>query len=271
MINPAPDYPEVGEVLRRLLGGARGLLGPRFVGAYLFGSLACGDFDGASDVDVLVVTAEEVSPELFDALGSMHERLAASGSRWATQLEVSYVPRRALRRRDPRDATHPHIDRGAGERLRLAPHDSDWVVQRHTLRERGVTLAGPDPRALIDPVSAEDLRRAMLELLWWPEEILGDPGRIRARGYQSYIVLTMCRVLYTLERGEVASKREAARRAAELLGEPWAALIGRAWDGRRHPDAEAAREDVDATLGLIRETLRRARRFSAAHVRDSDG
>ena len=47
-------------------------------------------------------------------------------------------------------------------------HDSDWVVQRHTLRERGITLAGPAPQTLIDPITPNDLRRAMLAILWWP-------------------------------------------------------------------------------------------------------
>ena len=269
MFDVTADFPEVGELLRRLLGGARGVLGRGFVGAYLFGSLACGGFDEASDVDVLVVTEEEVSAEDFGALREMHERLAAYDSPWATQLEVSYIPRRALRRHDPNDSTHPHLDRGAGERLRLARHDSDWVVQRSTLRERGVTLEGPEPRALIDPVTPEDLRRAMLDLLWWPKEMLGQPARLSPRGYQSYMVLTMCRVLYTLESGRVASKLEAARWAAEELGGRWAPLIERALEGRRTPDERAADEDVAATLDLIRETLSRAE--ASVHVRRSDG
>jgi predicted nucleotidyltransferase len=263
VLDAGADYAEVEELLRRLLEGARAVLGSQFVGAYLFGSLACGGFDRDSDVDLLVVTEDEVSDELLDALQAVHESVAESDSRWATQLEVSYVPRRALRRHDPADATHPHIDRGAGERLRRARHDSDWVVQRHTLRERGVTLAGPRPDSLIDPVTHEDLRRAMLDLLWWPAEILEEPARISVRGYQSYMALTMCRVLYTLEHGGVVSKREAARWAAEQLGGRWPPLIERALEGRSQPRQKATEGDVGDTLDLIRLTIERARGFEA--------
>jgi len=261
VMNAGAHDAEVEGLLRRFLEGVRAALGAQFVGAYLFGSLACGGFDRASDVDVLVVTEGEISGEVFERLQAVHERVAASDSHWATQLEVSYIPRRALRRHDPSDATHPHIDRGAGERLLMARHDTDWVVQRHTLRERGVTLAGPTPDTLIDHVSPGDLRRAMLDAMWWPAEILEDPARISGRGYQSYIVLTMCRVLYTLERGAVVSKREAADWASRELGERWSPLIGRAWAGRQSPRERATQEDSGETLDLIRHTLERARQF----------
>ena len=256
--SPTP-YAEVNALLGRLLEGARGTLGGQFVGAYLFGSLACGDFDRDSDVDVLVVTEGELTDETFSALRAMHGRLAAAGTRWATQLEVSYIPRDAVRRHDPSRAVHPHIDRGEGEQLRLVRHDEDWVVQRHTLRERGVTLAGPPPHTLIDPVSPDDLRRAMAAIIWWPAEILEDPTRIKRRGYQSYIVLTMCRMLYTIRHGAVVSKRAAARWAEGEAGGLWAPLIARAWEGRSNPRLGAPPEDVSGTLDLIRYTLGRVR------------
>jgi predicted nucleotidyltransferase len=261
VVNMFADYAEVEGLLRQFLEEVRAASGAQFVGAYLFGSLACGGFDRDSDVDVLVVTEDEISGALFSSLRALHERVAAFDSHWATQLEVSYIPRRALRRRDPSDSTHPHIDRGAGERLQMASHDSDWVVQRHTLRERGVTLAGPPPETLIDAVSADDLRRAMLDMMWWPAEILEDPARISVRGYQSYMVLTMCRVLYTLEHGAVVSKREAAVWASGVLGVRWPPLIERASEGRRNPRADASDGDVRETLDLIRHTIERARSF----------
>ena len=260
---PTP-YAEVNALLGELVEGARGVLGEQFVGAYLFGSLACGDFDRDSDVDVLVVTEGELAGETFSALRAMHARLAAADSPWATQLEVSYIPRGALRRHDTERAVHPHIDRGEGEELRLMRHDADWVVQRHALRERGVTLAGPAAPSLIDPVSPDELRRAMLSLMWWPAEILEDPARIKGRGYQSYIVLTMCRMLYTLRHGAVVSKRAAALWAEGEAGGRWAPLIKRALEGRSRPRLEARPEDVSGTLDLIRYTLERARRDEAS-------
>lgn len=237
------------------------ILGNHFVGAYLFGSLTSGDFDQDSDIDVLVVTNDELPGDLFSRLQAMHARIAAYDSWWATQLEVSYIPRQQLGRYDSARALHPHIDRGKGESLRMMQHDSDWVIQRYTLRERGITLAGPAPQTLIEPISPNDLRRAMLAIMWWPTQILDDPAQIKKRGYQSYIVLTMCRVLYTLHYGTVASKPVAAQWAQETLDERWKPLIERAIVGRQHPESEAISEDANGTMGFIRYTIELSRQF----------
>jgi hypothetical protein len=101
---PSP-YPEVNALLQNLLDSVQTILGNRFVGACLFGSLTSGDFDQNSDIDVVVVTDEELHNDLFSALQAMHARIAADDSWWATQLEVSYIPQQALRRHDPGDST----------------------------------------------------------------------------------------------------------------------------------------------------------------------
>jgi hypothetical protein len=141
-------------------------------------------------------------------------------------------------------------------------HGEAWDVHRHVLRERGITLAGPAPRDLIDPVSPTRLRQAMLTLLpGWATQILREPAQIKYRGGQSYTVLSLCRVLYTLQHGTVVSKPVAARWAQATLGERWAPWIERAWEGRHNPDSEASSEDVNETLEFIRYTLERSRQF----------
>ena len=108
--------PEVAELLDALTDGLGEIMGDQLVGAYLFGSATTDDFDRESDVDVVVVTADEISHEAFAALKAMHARIAAIDSWCATQLEVSYIPRRAIRRYDPSDALHPRLDRGTERR-----------------------------------------------------------------------------------------------------------------------------------------------------------
>ena len=66
-------------------------------------------------------------------------------------------------------------------------HESDWIIQRHILRERGIILAGPAPQSLIDPISSNELRQAVMDVLpLWAKPILDDPYQIKNRGYQSY-------------------------------------------------------------------------------------
>ena len=128
----------------------------------------------------------------------------------------------------------------------------DGIIQRSVLREQGIAIAGPAPRDLIDPVPPDDLRRASIGILheWWQPQ-LQDQYRLLVREYQAYAVLTLCRILFTLQFGEVVSKRRAACWAQETLDRRWNALIGRASNWQ--PDDGVA--DLGETLELIRFTL----------------
>jgi predicted nucleotidyltransferase len=251
MVSPTP-YPEVNTVVDELHNTAKEILDDQFVGMYLFGSLTTGTFDRASDVDILFVTKDGIQSELFEALKSMHARIAEMDVWCATQLEVSYIPQKALRRFDPNDKLFPRLDRGWGESLYWMPHDSDWVVQRHLVREKGIIIEAPSPTTLIDPVSPDDLREAMRPVLWdWLAHLPEHSEQIKHRGYQSYIVLTVCRVLFTLQNGEVASKPEAADWAKSTLDKRWRPLIERAWVGRQNAGMKADPEELKETMEFI--------------------
>ena len=242
---------DINAVLQVLLSDVQAVLGDRFVGMYVQGSLASGDFaPQRSDVDFVIVTAGELPDEILPALRAMHAHLTATGGKWATRLEGSYIPRHALRRYDPARTRHPAL-RVDGS-FDVDEHGSDWVIQRHVIREHGITLAGPDPRDLIDPLKPDDLRWAASATLheWWAPQ-LQDPFRLRDREYQAYATLTMCRALYTLQHGTVVPKPVAARWTQETLGGRWAALIERAlaWPHDPQPDS------LDETLDLVRYTL----------------
>lgn len=260
MTNPQPTpYPDVNALVLELLRGVQTILGSHFIGMYLDGSLAHGDFDQASDVDFVVVSDEDISEELFSALYALHTRIAMLNVWWATQLEGSYFSQQALRRYDPTHAWHPNLERGVGERLKMVQHDEGWLIHLSILRERGITVVGPAPQTLIDPVSPDDLRQAMVCVLrGWATNILTNPVQMDSRGYQSYTVLSLCRILYTLHAGTVASKLVAARWAQATLGSQWTPLIERALADRQNPAGPTQTEQVDATLALIRYALQQA-------------
>ena len=247
-------------MLGQLLSGAQTILGDHFVGLYLYGSLAGGDFDPKrSDIDFVVVTNEALPDGIISALEEMHMRLAVSGSKWAAKLEGTYIPRHALRRYDPNADPCPCLNEG---KFYLARHGSDWVIQRHILREGGVVVAGPTLRDWIDPVTPNDIRRAVAGILreWWSPMLGGSPGEspmrhepafLQTTEYQAYAVLTMCRAIYTLNYGAVVSKPAAARWAQATLGERWAALID--WALKWSHDEQS--DKLAATLDFIRYTL----------------
>ncbi len=241
-------------MLDLLLNEAQAVLGEDFVGMYLYGSLSSGDFNPrSSDIDFLVATSGELSAEKVQALKEMHARIAASGLKWAKKLEGSYIPRADLRRYDPAHALHPSI--GVDWEFGVNPHGRDWVIQLHILRQQGVTLAGPPPGTLIDPVSPDEIRQAVLETLrdWWQGHVL-DSHRLQSREYQAFAVLTMCRALYTLQTGMIVSKPVAAAWAKGALAPHWTGLIERALSFE--PGDEI--DDIAETQEFIRYTLEKA-------------
>src|SRR5258706_11446656 len=148
-------YDDVNIILDRLLTDVKGILKEQFIGMYLFGSLANGGFDQSSDVDVLIVTKAEILDSRFSTLHSMHERIAVSDSRWATQLDISYIPQNALTRFNQSNITHPHLDQGNGEQLHWMKHEIDWSTQRHTLRETKIAGDGSYQNLLSSPFSPD--------------------------------------------------------------------------------------------------------------------
>jgi hypothetical protein len=226
---------------------------------YLDGSLATGDFDADSDIDFVAVTDDDTSPEQFAALLALHDRLSTLDTWCAIQLEGWYVSAHDLRRYDPGMPALANLERGPGERLKWKQPGESWRVHQDVLREHGIVLAGPPPQTLIDPVLPDELRHAVLSLLpVWPAPLLEDASSVNSRGYQSYIVLTLCRMLYTLEFGAVASKPAAARWAQQSLPPVFAPLIERAWEGRHQPGQAPQADDLAATLELIRYTVKMA-------------
>jgi hypothetical protein len=250
---PPTPYPEVNAVLDELCTRARAVLGDQFVGLTLYGSLASGDFDPAtSDVDFVVVTTGELPARSIAAVADLHAAMLAAGGPWAMKLEGAYVPLRGLRRHDPAAPPCPCVNEG---RFQVAQLGSDWVIQRHLLREHGVTVAGPDLKDFIDPVAPDDLRWAVASELrdWWAPMLDQPDPRLPSREYQVYAVLTMCRALHTLHHGSIASKPVAARWAQATLDRRWAALIERAL-AESHG---TRREDLAETLAFIRYAVER--------------
>jgi Domain of unknown function (DUF4111)/Nucleotidyltransferase domain len=265
MITPRPSgaptaYPDLNAVLQELLSGTRSILGAHFVGMYLDGSLAIGDFDpDTSDIDFVVVTEADVSSDTFEILKTMHQRIADRPSKWGRELEGSYISRRALRH-DRRPAAHPYVDRGSVLAM-VQPETGYWTIHRHVLHDHGVALAGPLPRTLIDPVASDDLREAVRGILreWWTPMLTEGP-LLQNGFYRGYAVLTMCRMLYTLRHGTIVTKPVAARWVQDSFTR-WTPLIERAlaWSRDIPPD-------LTETLALIQHTTQFAWPDKAANA-----
>lgn len=245
---PTP-HPEVNEIIEQVLKNAEAILQSNFLGMYLHGSLATGGFDSkSSDIDFVVVTKDRISDVSIEALKESYAQFFSIGNKWARALEGTYIPQKEFRRYQPSDGPYVCVHE---ENFYLAHHESHWVIQRHVLRKQGVVMAGPDPITLIDFVSPEDLKRAVKSFLreWWAPT-LQESERLEKRDYQVYAVLTMCRALFSLETGEVASKPVSAR-WVQIAHPKWKDLIEWALDHER----AALPDKISETKAFITYTL----------------
>jgi hypothetical protein len=244
-MHPQPTpYADLNAVLRELVTRVRTVLGDNFIGAYLQGSFAVGDFDIHSDVDFLIILQDDIPDAQLPALQALHGQIFELGSPWAQHLEGSYVPRRALKHHPPPARRFLYLDNGSRELVR-SDHDDSLVVY-WVLRERGVTLIGPEPRSLVAPVSANALQREILETMrTWRDELLANPDKLDNRWRQTFVVLSYCRMLHTLQNGTVESKRAAVAWAVEALDSRWRQLIQRAWDDRPEDLSLRVRQKAD--------------------------
>jgi hypothetical protein len=240
---PTP-YGDLNVVLRELVTRVQNVLGENFIGAYLQGSFAVGDFDTHSDVDFLIILEEDISDARLPTLQALHGEIFELGSPWAQHLEGSYIPKGALRRFPPPPREFLYLDNGSGELVR-SDHDDSLVVY-WVLRERGITLIGPEPRSLVTPVSVDALRREALETMrTWQEHLLADPNKLNNRWRQTFVVLSYCRMLHTLQSGAVDSKPAGVAWAKEALDSRWRQLIQRAWDDRPEDLSLKVRQKAD--------------------------
>ncbi len=265
--NPAPTpYPDLNAVLRELISSMQTILGANFIGAYLQGSFAVGDFDEHSDVDWIVATKDELSTPEVEALQVMHPRVRTLDNPWAQHLEGSYFPLDVLR--DHTQAGRPlwYLDHGSYTLIR-SDH-CNTVLVRWVVRDCGVPLAGPDPATLVDPIPVRRLRQTILATICdWGQDILDNPARYNNRFYQAFIVLNYCRMLHDLRNGCPGSKLAGATWAKKTLDPAWRDLIDRAWETRRdatiHQPADPA--DYAATLDFVRFIMDESRQYAAAH------
>jgi predicted nucleotidyltransferase len=262
-MSPTP-YPELNQVLHELVSQIEHILESNFIGAYLQGSFAIGDYDKHSDVDYIVAIENELTANQVDALQVMHDQVYQLDSEWAKHLEGSYFPREILRKHSKRGVDLWYLDHGARSLVR-SDHCNTLIV-RWVVLEKGVILSGPQPKTMIDPISEELLKEEIFEtIIDWGDEILNNPAGFNNRFYQGFIVLSYCRMLHDLYQGYPGSKREGAEWAKTILDPSWSDLIDGSWDGRPDPATKVRQPadtlDFERTLKFVEYVMEESKRY----------
>ena len=260
VVEKMTQYPELDGVLNGHAERLQDVLGDSLIGMYLLGSLAIGDFDGTSDIDFVVVTADEMSESEVEQAQSVHDQTYGQDTRWVKHLEYSFFPSNILRhpsspfsndgRVQDKDRELWYFEHGS-PRIERSDHDNS-LVTRWTLREKGVTVVGPEPFSLLDPVSPNALRVEIQDsLVGWGDELLEDAEPFRNRFFQAFIVLHYCRMLQDLNEGRITSKREGAQWAKSNLDPKWTSLIEYCWNDRQDSEIHISQPAISEIFGEV--------------------
>jgi streptomycin 3"-adenylyltransferase len=230
------------------------------LGVYLFGSSVVGGLRPDSDIDVLVLTERSLSQvqrrDLVDFLLQFSGRRATVAP--GRPLEVT-----SLVLGDVVPWTYPPgcdflygewlRDDFAGGRVPERHVNPDLAVLVTTIRQHAECLHGPHPTELLEPVPPQDLHRAMHDSL--------APLMADLEGDERNVLLTLARMVVTVETGRIASKDDAADLVLPGLQEPHSTVLSLAAAGYRgelRDDWTALTEEARVTADHLAERVRAA-------------
>lgn len=224
-------YADLDDLLDELVGHWQRILDDNLAGAWVQGSFALGAGDLQSDCDWIVGLHERPTAEQEAELRALHGEIPTRDGHWPHDLEGSYAPIDELATVDA--LGRPWLFNNHGHRTLEWDDHCNRTFVRWILREHGITLIGPDARSFVEPVPAEAIRREaaaaiptlMADLATWL-----DIDTI-AWGLR-YAVVSACRILYTLDTAEVASKAGALEWAQRRLDPRWRPLLAQVRDDR---------------------------------------
>lgn len=267
-------FSSLDETLTEFAEMSKAALQENFVGLYLLGSLAIGDFDLTSDVDFVIVIQDELTARQRRLVQAHHSKVMCRDSRWVTRLEYSFFPLPKLRNLSSPYGAHGLRNVSAdrklwyfchgGSTVESSDHDNT-VVTRWTLRHRSPAVLGIDPATFAPQVLADELRQEIQRsILGWETIVAEDPS-LHNRFHQVFLVLNSCRALQDLDEGRITSKREGVAWAKQHLDARWHPLIDYCWLERQdtgiHISQPADPHAWQQTLAFIDHTTRYAENF----------
>jgi hypothetical protein len=209
----------------------------RFYGIYLCGSIALGAFEElASDIDVLALTRGEWSPLELQQLRALHIQLIKAYP-LGRRLEACYIPFNYLgvdhaNKQQEAIIPYPAVHDG---RLLLTTREGLNTVTWWILQHHGLCLFGADRSALpLDVAWADVLSTMRFNLDAYYARKLKRPHVYWFDAGVEFGVTNLCRMLTTIEEGEIISKSASLQRWRDRLPERWQPLLDEAWRIRHH-------------------------------------
>ncbi len=200
-------YPLINAYLKEYQKLIVELLGNNLVSVYLTGSLTYGDYNpDRSDIDLHVITKLKIDANDLIKLEQIHKTLEESNPAFKDKVEASYTPTYLFKEILPPKEPRPWY--GFGKLYKEAPYGNEWIINNYILQEHGTPLYGESFSDLFSKISIDDVKKACTKDFYkeWLPKTDKDIASLDDSHIQSYVVLNLCRILYTVRNSKIGSK-----------------------------------------------------------------
>ena len=196
-------------LLKRIIGSLKSVLQENLVGVYLHGSLATGCFNPrVSDIDFLVVVKKLLALTTKRKIVDFMIDYAKAGPKRGLEMSIVLL-------KTTKNFTYPtpyelHYSRTWEEKYlsakrglsKMNREDYDLAAHFTMINKRGKKLYGKSIKDVFSPIPTK----------YYLASLMADEKYVSKRilKYPVYGVLNLCRILYFVEKGICASKKEGA-------------------------------------------------------------
>lgn len=257
-ISNLTQYPDINEILLSFVEGIMGILTDNICGIFLTGSLSYGDFnENSSDIDITVILKNPATSDDLIRIKEFHSQLEKDHEKWAKRLECSYFPSKMLANILPPVEPRPWYCGFESRLYEKAPFGNEWIINNYLLYNYSIPLLGPDFKELTSPIKIEEVQKACIRDLfveWKPK--INNFTYLNNSHFQAYLILNLCRILYTVLNKATGSKKTSAEWVKQVLDPQWKDLIDLA---ERWQYGKEMNED-EKTIKFIRFAIKKVSR-----------
>lgn len=206
-------------------------LDEKIVGVYIYGSIALGAFHAeTSDVDFITVISDSVNEAEKQQLVELHKKL--SKSTLGKRMDGMYIPLADLGKYNHEINEYVYCADGKAD----IGHWDINAVTWWTLKNQGITVSGKEVEDLSFQIKWDDVVNTMkynVEHYWF--EKAKRPYLFFIEEWVESAVVTMGRILYTLEHKTIVSKDRGLQYMLELYSHKWDPLLREVERMRHNP------------------------------------
>ncbi|WP_454052189.1 aminoglycoside adenylyltransferase domain-containing protein [Clostridium sp. Marseille-Q7071] len=195
----------------------------KIFGVYVYNSLALGKFDAnKSDIDFITILKRPLSKQELESLSSIHKKLNIE-SPYGRKMEGMYIQLNDLGKSNSQITPYPYF--ADGKLTASGYYDINYVTW-WTLKHYGVGINSPKAYDLNFEVEWNNVLDTMdynLNIYW--KDKLNKSIVFLFDNCIEFSILTLCRILFTLENKKITSKVEGAKFSIEFLPSNWRLII----------------------------------------------